>query len=266
MLSRLTKSLRPLASVSVKQLIADGRRPASQSVGTVSLPRRRRGPGYFPREVFFFGFGFAELSLPAAVARAFCFFVATSASSRCCRAGPPPMRTVAPTDRSSVRAAGSNTALSTAPIVLWAAPAPRASARGIGLGSAVQARRAATGTRARCRQRRGRACRDADRRRPSLPGLSRRRACTGPVSGHAGTCRRHCRGARRRSSADESGRCRQTVRLDEETELVIAVDIARRLLKRGDCLLSRRRPQSPERLPPRRPAARLGTARRRACS
>ncbi len=230
MLSRLTKSLRPLASVSVKQLIADGRRPASQSVGPVSLPRRRWGPGYFPREVFFFfGFGFAELSLPAAVARAFCFFVATSASSRCCRAGPPPMRTVAPTDRSSVRAAGSNTALSTAPIVLWAAPAPRASARGIGLGSAVQARRAAAGTRARCRQRRGRACRDADRRRPSLPGLSRRRACTGPVSGHAGTCRRHCRGARRRSSADESGRCRQTVRLDEETELVIAVDIARRL-------------------------------------
>jgi hypothetical protein len=31
-----------------------------------------------PREVFFFGFGFADDSLPAAAARAFCFFVATN--------------------------------------------------------------------------------------------------------------------------------------------------------------------------------------------
>jgi len=31
-----------------------------------------------PREVFFFGFGFADDSLPAAAARAFCFFVATT--------------------------------------------------------------------------------------------------------------------------------------------------------------------------------------------
>jgi hypothetical protein len=31
---------------------------------------------YFPREVFFFGFGFADGSLPAAAARAFCFLVA----------------------------------------------------------------------------------------------------------------------------------------------------------------------------------------------
>jgi hypothetical protein len=32
---------------------------------------------YFPREVFFFCFGFPGLSLPAAAARFFCFFVAT---------------------------------------------------------------------------------------------------------------------------------------------------------------------------------------------
>lgn len=32
---------------------------------------------YFPREVFFFGFGFPGMSLPAAAARFFCFFVAT---------------------------------------------------------------------------------------------------------------------------------------------------------------------------------------------
>jgi hypothetical protein len=30
-----------------------------------------------PREVFFFGFGFAVESVPDAAARAFCFFVAT---------------------------------------------------------------------------------------------------------------------------------------------------------------------------------------------
>jgi hypothetical protein len=35
---------------------------------------------YFPREVFFFGFvfGFPGMSLPAAAARFFCFFVATN--------------------------------------------------------------------------------------------------------------------------------------------------------------------------------------------
>jgi hypothetical protein len=33
---------------------------------------------HFPREVFFFGLGFAWTSFPAAAARAFCFFVATS--------------------------------------------------------------------------------------------------------------------------------------------------------------------------------------------
>jgi hypothetical protein len=31
---------------------------------------------YLPHEVFFFGFGFAGWSLPAAAARGFCFFVA----------------------------------------------------------------------------------------------------------------------------------------------------------------------------------------------
>jgi hypothetical protein len=40
----------------------------------------RKSIGYFPREVFFFGFAFAGVALPAAAAFAFCFFVATSAS------------------------------------------------------------------------------------------------------------------------------------------------------------------------------------------
>jgi len=34
-----------------------------------------------PREVFFFGLGFAGVSLPAAAARAFCFFVAMRVST-----------------------------------------------------------------------------------------------------------------------------------------------------------------------------------------
>jgi hypothetical protein len=37
-----------------------------------------------PREVFFFGFGFAGRSFPAAAARAFCFFVATLPSGSGC--------------------------------------------------------------------------------------------------------------------------------------------------------------------------------------
>jgi len=37
----------------------------------------RAGAAYFPREVFFFGFGFPGMSLPPAAARFFCFFVAT---------------------------------------------------------------------------------------------------------------------------------------------------------------------------------------------
>jgi Asparagine synthase len=41
------------------------------------LPPRGLRRRYLPREVFFFGFGFVGFSLPAAVARAFCFFVAT---------------------------------------------------------------------------------------------------------------------------------------------------------------------------------------------
>lgn len=36
------------------------------------------GMAYFPREVFFFGLGLPGDSLPAAAARFFCFFVATS--------------------------------------------------------------------------------------------------------------------------------------------------------------------------------------------
>jgi len=36
---------------------------------------------HFPREVFFFGLGLAWTSFPAAAARAFCFFVATSTPS-----------------------------------------------------------------------------------------------------------------------------------------------------------------------------------------
>jgi hypothetical protein len=38
-----------------------------------SLPAHE---SYLPREVFFFGFGLPVGSLPAAAARAFCFFVA----------------------------------------------------------------------------------------------------------------------------------------------------------------------------------------------
>ena len=47
------------------------RAPTSERSG------RRRAGRYLPREVFFFGFGFPSVSLPAAAARAFCFFVAT---------------------------------------------------------------------------------------------------------------------------------------------------------------------------------------------
>ena len=36
---------------------------------------------HFPRDVFFFGFAFAGVALPAVAARASCFFVATSTSS-----------------------------------------------------------------------------------------------------------------------------------------------------------------------------------------
>jgi hypothetical protein len=57
---------------------------------TESLPRNR----YFPREVFFVGFGFAAVSFPSAAARFCCFFVATESprldrpqSHRCYRAG-----------------------------------------------------------------------------------------------------------------------------------------------------------------------------------
>ena len=50
----------------------------SRGVSNVHLDTLCRQPrrSYFPREVFFFGFGFAGISLPAAAARAFCFFVA----------------------------------------------------------------------------------------------------------------------------------------------------------------------------------------------
>jgi hypothetical protein len=46
----------------------------------MELPARGRRRRYLPREIFFFGFGFVGISLPAAFARAFCFFVATRSS------------------------------------------------------------------------------------------------------------------------------------------------------------------------------------------
>jgi hypothetical protein len=54
---------------------AEACRSCAGGRGTLRTGRARAG--YFPREVFFFGFGFPGLSLPAAAARFFCFFVAT---------------------------------------------------------------------------------------------------------------------------------------------------------------------------------------------
>ena len=51
--------------------------------------------GYLPRDVFFLGFGFTDVSLPAAAARAFCFLVVTKSSDRRCRHGTPWWRTTA---------------------------------------------------------------------------------------------------------------------------------------------------------------------------
>jgi hypothetical protein len=45
-------------------------------------PVAARPTRYLPREVFFFGFGLPVGSLPAAAARAFCFFVAKDPSDR----------------------------------------------------------------------------------------------------------------------------------------------------------------------------------------
>jgi hypothetical protein len=56
--------------------LANERRPRFRGLSN----RDRKTVGYFPREVFFFGFGLVGTSLPAAAARAFCFFVVTSTS------------------------------------------------------------------------------------------------------------------------------------------------------------------------------------------
>ena len=88
-----------------------------------------------------------------------------------------------------------------------AAPSPRPGPQGVRLGTAVHAGRAAEGACARGRQRRRRADRsrpsrplrrcDAGRRRPPLPGLSRRRACALPLARDARPDRQRRPGAAR---------------------------------------------------------------------
>ena len=49
---------------------------SSTSLARSAIGHSRGRVDYFPREVFFLGFGLPGLSVPAAAARFFCFFVA----------------------------------------------------------------------------------------------------------------------------------------------------------------------------------------------
>jgi hypothetical protein len=99
----------------------------------------------------------------------------------------------------------------------WDTPSPRPGAQGVRMGTAVHAGRASQAASARRRQWRGRPDRrcpsrplrrcDAGRRRPPLPGLSCRRACTLPLAGHARSDR-----LRRAGAASPRRRCLSSCR------------------------------------------------------
>ena len=74
---------RPAPSLLTLRCVTFRQIPGLPAISERATPTSR--DDYFPREVFFFAFGFVGASLPAAAARAFCFFVAMSASPRRCQ-------------------------------------------------------------------------------------------------------------------------------------------------------------------------------------